>query len=489
MLNKTGQKDLVLDYNKMIETILEEKEEITFEKLRDMIEEKKRKVGAGYLTDQGALFLVAADLGVSFDKTNRPENNIKDLFVGARDITTIGRVISIHPIRSFLKRDSNQETKNRIIVVYDKDSSIKIKLWDEFVNIPEQSGIAVGDLVKISKGQVKSGMDGKPIINLSGSGTIEHVPEEEKHNVPTIEEITTTIDTLASPKENLVILGTINTDPRISEFTNIRGEHSKSLQFETTNDSNSRQIRTIIWNINEENIPKTLTTNQKIKLIGVKAKEGNPNYGNGDIEIHGDEGTTIDFIDSEKTVDSYMLRIMSFNEYNNEDKINCIAVDENEKYYMVNINKNLFDIEINPDDIIECFPTRILGNTIEISTQDAYIQVINEDKNIPLSSSLDTKIKNIGVSNRPFFIEAIILQSPNTMDINTKGGETIPVTDTIVGDDTGEIRLVAWRETSRELRNLNIGERIMIKAVAATTSREGKTELTLRPYSSITKIS
>jgi len=473
----------------MIEIILEEKEEITFEKLRDMIEEKKRKVGAGYLTDQGALFLVAADLGVSFDKANKSENSIKDLFVGARDISTIGRILSIHPIRSFLKRDSNQETKNRIIIIYDKESSIKIKLWDEFVNIPEQIGITVGDLVKISKGQVKSGMDGKPIINLSGNGTIEHLPDEKKHNIPTIEEITITTDTLDAPKENLVISGIIKTDPRISGFTNIRGEHSKSLQFETTNDSNSRQIRTIIWNINEENIPKSLTANQKIKLIGVKVKAGNPNYGNGDLEIHGDEGTAIDFIDNEKAVDSYILRIISFNEDNNEDKISCIAVDESQKYYIVNINKNLFDIEINQDDIIECFPTRILGNTIEISSQDSYIQVVNEDKDIPLSSSLDTKIKSIEVSNNPYFIEAIILQSPNTMDINTKSGETVPVTDTIIGDDTGEIRLVAWRETSRELKNLSIGERIMVKAVAATTSREGKTELTLKPYSSITKIS
>ncbi len=480
---------MVLDYNKMIEIILEEKEEITFEKLRDMIEEKKRKVGAGYLTDQGALFLVAADLGVSFDKANKSENSIKDLFVGARDISTIGRILSIHPIRSFLKRDSNQETKNRIIIIYDKESSIKIKLWDEFVNIPEQIGITIGDLVKISKGQVKSGMDGKQIINLSGNGTIEHLPDEKKHNIPTIDEITTTIDTLDAPKENLVISGIIKTDPRISGFTNIRGEHSKSLQFETTNDSNSRQIRTIIWNINEENIPKSLTANQKIKLIGVKVKAGNPNYGNGDLEIHGDEGTAIDFIDNEKTVDSYILRIISFNEDNNEDKINCIAVDESQKYYMVNINKNLFDIEINQDDIVECFPTRILGNTIEITSQDSYIQVINEDKDIPLSSSLDTKIKNIEVSNNPYFIEAIILQSPNTMDINTKSGETVQVTDTIIGDDTGEIRLVAWRETSKELKNLSIGERIMVKAVAATTSREGKTELTLKPYSSITKIS
>ena len=480
---------MVLEYNKMIEVILEEKQELTVEKLKDMIEEKKRKVGAGYLTDQGALFLVAADIGVSLDKANKAENSIKDLFIGARDISTIGRVLAIYPIRAFLKRDSNQETKNRVITIYDKDSSIKIKLWDEFVNMPEQLGITTGDLIKVSKGQVKSGMDGKPIINLSGSGTLEVFNDEKKQNIPTIEEITTTIEALDTPKENIVIVGIINSDPRISEFTNIRGEHSKSLQFETTNDDNSRRIRTIIWNINEEKIPKSLTTNLRIKLIGVKTKIGNPNYGNGDLEIHGDEGTTIEFVDHEEAVESYILRIISFNNDSNENKINCITIDENEKFYYLNIDKGLFDIEINQDDIIECFPSRVLGNTIEISTQDSYIQIINEDKNIPLSTSLDTKIKNVEMSNKPYFIEAIILQSPNTMDINTKSGETVSVTDTIIGDDTGEIRLVAWRETSNLLKNFNIGERIKVTAVAATTNKDGKVELTLKHYSKILKIS
>ncbi|MDQ6723233.1 MAG: hypothetical protein M3Z01_03080 [Thermoproteota archaeon] len=478
-----------MDYNKMIEIVLEEKQELNFEKLKDMIEEKKRKVGAGYLTDQGALFLVAADIGVSLDKTNKTESGIKDLFVGARDISTIGRILSIHPIRSFLKRDSSQETKNRIIIIYDKDSNIKIKLWDEFVNIPEQLDLTIGDLIKISKGQVKSGMDGKPIINLSGSGNLEVLTDEKKQNIPTIGEITITIDTLDTPKENLVIIGNINSDPRISEFTNVRGEHSKSLQFETTDDNNNRQIRTIIWNITEEQIPKSLTTGLKIKLIGVKTKIGNPNYGNGDLEIHGDEGTTIEFVDHNESVDSYILRIISFNNDNNENKINCITIDENERFYYLNINKDLFDIEINQDDIIECFPSRILGNTIEISSQDSYIQVLNEDKDIPLSESLETKIKNIEMSNKAYFIEAIILQPPNTMDINTKSGEIISVTDTIIGDDTGEIRLVAWRETSNLLKNFNIGERIKIKAVSVTTNKEGKLELTLKPYSYISKIS
>lgn len=481
---------MVLDYNKMIEIVLEEKHDLDFEKLKEMIEEKKKKVGAGYLTDQGALFLVAADIGVSLDKANKTESSIKDLFIGARDISIIGRILSLQPIKSYIKRDSNQETKNRIIIIYDRDGSIKIKLWDELVEIPEQLGITTGDLIKISKGQVKSGMDGKPIINLSGSANIEIITEEKKYNIPSIDDITTTIEKLDTPKENMVIIGNINSNPRISEFTNIRGEHSKSLHFDITNDSNSRQIRTIIWNIDDEKIPKSLIYDSKIRLIGVKTKSGNPNYGKGDLEIHGDEGTVIELVgQEEKAIDSYILRIISFNKDDKEDKIYCVTLDENKKFYYLNINKEFFDFEINEDDVIECFPTRVLGNTIEVSSQDSYIQTINEDKDIPLSTSLDSKIKNIEMSNKIYFIEAIILQPPNTMDINTKTGESVSVTDTIIGDDTGEIRLVAWRETSKILKSFNIGERIKIKAVPVTTNKEGKTELSLNKYSNISKIS
>jgi len=473
----------------MIEMVLEEKPDLNFEKIREMIEEKKRKVGAGYLTDQGALFLVAADLGVSFDKTNKSDSTIKDLYVGARDISTIGRVISIHPIRTFLKRDSNQETKNRIIIIYDKESNIKIKLWDEFVNLPEQNGINIGDIVKISKGQVKSGMDGKPIINVSGNGTIEIETDEKKQNIPTIDEITIKVDEIDTPKEALAIIGNIKSDPRISEFTNIRGEHSKSLQFEVSDDNDNRQIRTIIWNIADEKIPKSLTTGLKIKLIGVKTKAGNPNYGNGDLEIHGDEGTTIEIVDNDETIESYILRIISCNSDSSDNKVNCIAINEKEKVYSLSINKELFDIEINEDDILECFPSRVLGNSLDMQNQDSYIQKINEDKDIPFSLSFETKIKDIEATNKIYIIEAIVLQSPNTMDINTKSGETISVTDTIIGDDTGEIRLVAWRETSKILKDYSIGERIKVKGVSATTNKEGKIELSIKPYSNISKLS
>lgn len=473
----------------MIEIILEEKQDLNFAKLKELIEEKKIKVGAGYLTDQGALFLVAADLGVSLEKTSKSEYSIKEVFVGARDVITVGRIMTINPIKTFLKRDSNQESKNRTIHIYDKDSNIKVKLWDDFVDLPEQIDLKLGDLIKVSKGQVKAGMDNKPIINLSGHGSIEIISEDEKYQIPLLSEITKTIDDLDVPKENIVVSGRITSDPRISAFTNSRGERAKSLHIELSNDSDTRKIRSIIWNINEEKIPKSLTIGSKIKLIGVKTKIGNPNFSNGDLEIHGDEGTGFEFVDQIEPLENYTLRIISARIDQSEKKMHCMAIDKTTKSYLLLIDSKLFDIQIEIDDVIECYPNRVLGNTIEITDQDSYIQILKEDKDIPKAGQFESKIVDIDSMNKPYVVEVIVLQNPNKTDVNTKSGEIVTVADTIVGDDTGEIRLVGWRESSSLISDLKIGERVRILAVNASSGKEGNIELSLKPYSNIVKIS
>ena len=473
----------------MIEIILEEKQDLNFAKLKELIEEKKIKVGAGYLTDQGALFLVAADLGISLEKTSKSEYSIKEVFVGARDVTTVGRIMTINPIKIFLKRDSNQESKNRTIHIYDKDSNIKVKLWDDFVDLPKQIDLKIGDLIKVSKGQVKAGMDNKPIINLSGQGSIEIVSEDEKYQIPLLSEITKTIDDLDVPKENMVISGRITSDPRISVFTNSRGERAKSLHIELSNDSDTRKIRSIIWNINEEKVPKSLTIGSKINLIGVKTKIGNPNFSNGDLEIHGDEGTGFEFVDQIEPLENYTLRIISARIDQSERKMHCMAIDKATKSYLLLIDTKIFDIQIETDDVIECYPNRVLGNTIEITDQDSYIQILKEDIDIPRAGQFESKIVDIDSMNKPYVVEVIVLQNPNRMDVNTKSGEIVTVADTIVGDDTGEIRLVGWRESSSLVSDLKIGERVRILGVNASSGKEGNIELSLKPYSNIIKIS
>ncbi|HEX7274252.1 MAG TPA: hypothetical protein VF248_01425, partial [Nitrososphaeraceae archaeon] len=108
-----------LDFKKMIDILLEQKPDINLEQLKELIEDKKRKIGAGYLTDQGALFLVAADLGASFDNVQRTKRGIKDLYIGARDLDLTVRLLNSYPIRTFTKKETSEQIENRTISVYD----------------------------------------------------------------------------------------------------------------------------------------------------------------------------------------------------------------------------------------------------------------------------------------------------------------------------------------------------------------------------------
>lgn len=55
------------EFDNLLERLIDQRRDLSISDVRKMIEEKKKKIGSGYLTDQGALFLIASDLGVSLN--------------------------------------------------------------------------------------------------------------------------------------------------------------------------------------------------------------------------------------------------------------------------------------------------------------------------------------------------------------------------------------------------------------------------------------
>ena len=95
------------EFEELISKLLEKVPELSRSVIEERINEKKEKVGAGYLTDQGAIFLVAADLGVSLEQTQNAEVAIKDLYIGAKEVTLESRVLNISPTKQFTKKDGS----------------------------------------------------------------------------------------------------------------------------------------------------------------------------------------------------------------------------------------------------------------------------------------------------------------------------------------------------------------------------------------------
>jgi len=459
----------------MIEILLEQKPDVNLEQLKELIEEKKRKIGAGYLTDQGALFLVAADLGASFDNVQRTKRGIKDLYIGARDLDLTVRLLSIYPIRVFTKKDTNERIESRTITVYDVGGSIKARLWDNLTHVIEENSFKPGDLIQIKNCYVKSALNGKPIINIGEGGNI-HPYEGNDTSIPDLDGITSNIDSVRAEKENAVISGLISSIPRIIEFSDSRGERKKSLQTMLSNESGDRKLRVALWNVDEDSLPRFFQVNFPIRIIGARIKDGNLQYGNGDFEIHGDEGTIIELKEKPEDYEVHTIRIISDGRSDN-NSVNYIGVDKDKNLVYVTL-EGLKSNNVNLNSVMDCIPSRIFGNMVFLK-EDSYLELV-ENNSLPRIEECVSKIKDIKTVGDSYIIESIILQQPNTTQVNTKNGEMVSVTDTLIGDDTGEMRLVGWRDSSAELERLKVGDRIRIIGAVLNTGREGKLELTLR---------
>jgi len=465
----------------MIEILLEQKPDINLEQLKELLEEKKRKIGAGYLTDQGALFLVAADLGASFDNVQRTKRGIKDLYIGARDLDLTVRLLNTYPIRVFTKKDTNERIENRTISVYDAGGSIKVRLWDNLTHVIEENTLKPGDLIQIKNCYVKSALNGKPIINIGEGGNI-YLYEGNDTTIPDLDGVTSNIDDVRTEKENAVISGLVSSIPRIIEFSDSRGERKKSLQTMLSNESGNRKLRVALWNIDEDSLPKFFQVNFPIRIIGARIKQGNLQYGNGDFEIHGDEATVIELKEKPQDYEVHSIRIISDGR-SDTDGINYVGIDKDKNIAYVNLQGVAKSDKIKLNSVIDCIPSRIFGNMIFLK-EDSYLELVENNSFSTLEECI-SKIKDIQTVGNSYIIESIILQQPNTTQVNTKNGELVSVTDTLIGDDTGEIRLVGWRDSSPQLEKLKVGDRIRIIGAILNTGREGKLELTLRKDSSI----
>ncbi len=460
------------EFESLMSKLLEQKPEHSRKEIEEMIQKKKDKIGAGYLTDQGALFLIASDLGVSLSEPLKVEMGLKDLYVGAKEITLATRIMNVYPVRQFSRKDGSQFFL-RTMTVYDGDSRAQVKLWDEKANIPGIENLKPGDLVKIIKAYVKSDMKGNPIINVGSGSTIE--PNGNQSTIPSLDFITDDVSNVKENQQNLVVSGVLDGNIRTSEFTNFKGEPGKSLQFRLKG-KDGMILRIVLWNKDENTIPRMITPGAKTRLIGVKTKVGQQG-----LEIHGDEGTVVE-IEGAGEIQPTIARILSYTK-TESGNILMLAVKQDKKLVTITDTTSVLK-DLKPGDVIECMPSKIYGNSITLES-DSFTRKIDDQK-IPTLSELRTKLNEIKPSDALYCIEAIILKTPEKKEIQTKSGESVLLSETFIEDETGQIWLKGWRLQARLLEKFSQGEIISVTGVNAKPGLEGRTELFLTSFSAIT---
>ena len=459
----------------LINKLLEQKSELTKEIIDQKIIEKKEKIGAGYLTDQGALFLIASDYGITLSESQKIEVSLKDLYAGAKEVSLETRILNISPTKQFSRKDGSTFDL-RTMTVYDSDSTASVKLWDEKANLPGIENLKPGDLIKIIKAYVKSDLDGSPTINIGSGSNIETIDTESQ--IPMIDKITKDISELQEGQKDLVISGMIDGIISGMQFTNSRGQPGTALRMRLKGKEGSG-MRVVLWGKDESLIPNMISQSANVKLLGVRVKSGNQG-----LEIHGNEATIIE-IEGGKETEPIIARILSM--VTTETGKNMIIATDNQK--------NIYNISDFSDstsicaegDVIECMPSKVYGGSITLD-ENSFVRKLDNDETIPSLSKIRTKIMDVKVDEN-CCIECIVLKVPGRKEIQTKSGESISLSEMFVEDDSGQIWVKGWRNQAKLIDKCELGEIISITGLNTKLNNfgEGRIELFLTAHSKIIK--
>ena len=460
------------EFEELISKLLERVPELSRSVIEERINEKKEKVGAGYLTDQGAIFLVAADLGVTLEQSQKAEVAIKDLYIGAKEVTLESRVLNISPTKQFTKKDGSSFSL-RTITVYDNNSTASVKLWDEKANLPGIEELKPGDLIKIIKAYVKSDLTGAPTINIGSGASIE--TSQAESDIASIDSKIIDISDTKEDQRDIIVSGTLGSAMSLLEFTNSKGQPSKALKFRLKG-KNKNLINVVLWGKDESILPRVITQDAKVKLFGVRTKTGMQG-----LEIHGNDATIID-VEGDTEIQPVIVRLLAI-EKGQSGNTTGLAIDKSKQLVRITDVANTIGSFVK-DDILECMPSKIFGNTMQID-QNSFVRKI-DDKHVPTVAEIRTKIIEVSEGN-DYSVEAIVLKAPERKDIQTKKGDNIQLSEMFVEDDSGQVWIKGWRQQADLMDNFTLGDIITILGVNARPGLEGKLDLVLTPYSKIIK--
>ncbi len=403
------------DFDGSLGEVLKGRPELDKDSLLRLIEEKKKAVGGGYLTDQGALFLIAGEFGIPLRNSASSDLTLNDLYMGANDITIVARVLAVYPISHYTKKKDGSSGKYLRMNLFDDRNVTRLTIWDDNAEVASKLEVKVDTPVRVANGYVREGLDGRPNLNVGRRGKIEVIKDEDlASRLISISKLEKDVGEVGSNQSIPAIRGRLSSEVRKSNFTRNDGSAGAMTQFRISSEEGKRELRIVIWN---DLVLPEMKIKQSIRVTNLRLKP----QSSGEPELHGDNASTVEVITTNET------------------------------------------------DPILVAPT-------------------TGSKAPPTIGAPSTKVRDVKGQQTDIAIDVIALSKGMLQDVHLKDGTTVPKGEVTVGDETGEIRLVAWREFAAKLLKIEPGERLRISGLKHQITRMGVELLELTNASTIEKV-
>ncbi len=165
----------------IIDEILSKKEDLSKEKILELIENRKSEFH-GLLSEHGAALLVAQDLGVDINQDKIKPLEIDDLISDLNNVTITGRVLDVFPLRDFTKKNGSIGRYIRIILA-DNTGKILCVAWNSKATDLSKSELQ-GKIVKICNAYTKEGINGEIEIHIGDRSNVIISTEASEEDFP-----------------------------------------------------------------------------------------------------------------------------------------------------------------------------------------------------------------------------------------------------------------------------------------------------------------
>lgn len=278
----------LMSVEKIIKQILSSCPELSKEKVLERLEKERRKTN-GLIADEVLLRMIAADLNVKISsKFSIPLLSLGDLVPGLNDVTVVGRVVAVFSSKTFA---GNKSGKVASVFIVDKESILRVVLWNDKANFVESGMVKTGRIIRFSHGYTREGSDGKVELHIGDKGKVEINPEGvDEKDYPTVSNFRTKISdiTQACKNKKVNIIGVVKRKFPVSTFKKKNSSFGKVMRFMLADETG--KISVVVWNKKVDELEKMLKKSSKLQMINAKVKKAK----DGGLEVHVNTDTYVE---------------------------------------------------------------------------------------------------------------------------------------------------------------------------------------------------
>jgi len=282
-----------MSVNDIIEKIISKNPSISKEQLLERLEKEREKTGC-LISDETLMRLIATDFGLEISRNKAPDLSlsINDLLPNLNDVTVVGRVIAVFPLKTFRR---NKKGKVASLLIADKNRLLRVVLWNDKTDLIVSNKIKSGQIIRVSHGYTKENRRGKIELHIGDRGKIEVNPKDVKtENYPTIRDFVTKISEITKTHRNkrITLIGVVKDVSPSSIFKRKDASEGKVMRF-ILHDGTAK-IPVVVWNEKVDELEKFLKKGLHLQLVDAKVKKAQ----NGGFEVHVNTGTYVGLAES-----------------------------------------------------------------------------------------------------------------------------------------------------------------------------------------------